>query len=237
MIIYFVNMKLHFMRFVTVPVKKGLAWTRKKLRTVDEMLFVFNYLKNPADATYEIKRRNRVSMFSGTVLLLLYFGIYLLYIYGLGFLFNDRVIAEINLLEEMLKIFLPLFLWVVSNYLVSSIREGEGRFRDVYVATIFSLTPIVLVLPIVTILSHVLTYNEEFIINMLMTVGIIATAIYFFVMVKETHYYQVKETIGSIFISFFTMIMMLLGTMIIYILLNELVTLIRDIIMEVFYRV
>ncbi len=237
MLLYFVNMKVHFMRFVTVPIKKGFGYVRKKVKVIDEMFFVFTYLKNPADATYDIKRKNRVSMFSGTVLLLIYFLFYLIYIYGLGFLFNTRIIADINLMEEALKIFLPLFLWVISNYLVSSIREGEGRFRDVYVTTIFSLTPIVLVLPVVTILSHVLTYNEEFIITMLMAVGFMATGIYFFVMVKETHYYQVGGTIASIFISFFTMIMLLLGTIIIYILLNELVTLIRDIIMEVFYRV
>jgi hypothetical protein len=99
------------------------------------------------------------------------------------------------------------------------------------------MTPIIIVLPIVTILSQVLTYNEEFIINMLTWVGLGTTIIYFFIMVKETHYYEVKATIGSIFISFFTMIMLLLSSIIIYILLNELFTLIKDIIMEVMARV
>ena len=155
----------------------------------------------------------------------------------MGFLFNYRVIADVNILEEILKIFIPLLLWVISNTLVSSIREGEGRFKDVYITTIFSLTPIIIVLPIVTILSQVLTYNEEFIINLLMTVGTGAAFIYFFIMVKETHYYEVKESIGSIFVSFFTMIMLLLSSIIIYILLSELVTLIKDIVMEVIARV
>ena len=63
------------------------------------------------------------------------------------------------------------------------------------------------------------------------------TLIYFFFMVKETHYYNVKETVASIFISFFTMVMMLLGTFIIYILLSELLNLFVSIFMEVFYRV
>ena len=225
------------MSYVTGPIKKGFRYIRNHVKPIDEMVFVFHYLKNPADGSYEIKRKNRVGMFSATILLVLYFLIYLIYIYELGFLFNYRVIADINILEEILKILLPFFLWVISNTLVSSIREGEGRFKDVYVSTIFSLTPIVIVLPIVTILSQVLTYNEEFIISLLMGVGIIATVIYFFIMVKEIHYYQVKESFGSIFISFFTMVMLLLSTIIIYILLSELVTLIRDIIMEVFARV
>ncbi len=237
MVVYFVNMRVHFMSFITKPMKKGFAFIKRKVRVVDEMLYVFQYIKNPADATYEIKRKKRVSMFSATILLVIYFLIYLIYVYKMGFLFNYRVIADVNILEEILKIFIPLLLWVISNTLVSSIREGEGRFKDVYITTIFSLTPIIIVLPIVTILSQVLTYNEEFIINLLMTVGTGAAFIYFFIMVKETHYYEVKESIGSIFVSFFTMIMLLLSSIIIYILLSELVTLIKDIVMEVIARV
>lgn len=237
LVVYFVNLRVHFMSFVTKPLKKGFGFVKRKVRVVDEMLFVFKYVKNPSDATYEIKRRNRVSMFSATVLLVIYFLIYLIYIYEMGFLFNYRVIGDINISEEMLKIFIPLLLWVVSNTLVSSIREGEGRFKDVYITTIFSLTPIIIILPIVTILSQVLTYNEEFVISLLMNVGIGVTVIYFFIMVKETHYYEVKESLGSIFVSFFTMVMLLLSTIIIYILLSELVTLIKDIIMEVIARV
>ena len=56
-------------------------------------------------------------------------------------------------------------------------------------------------------------------------------------MVKETHFYTVKETVSSIIVSAFTMIMMLLSVFIIYILLNELFVLIKDLWMEVFYRV
>jgi hypothetical protein len=56
-------------------------------------------------------------------------------------------------------------------------------------------------------------------------------------MVKETHYYSIKETTASILISFFTMLMLLLGSFIIYILLSELFTLLVDLVLEVFYRV
>jgi len=237
LILFVVNMKFNFTVYVKNPIKKGLHFLRGKSKVFDEVLFVFSYLRNPADATYYIKRKNRVGILSATALLMIYFVFYIYYIYNLSFLFNFRVIGDINLIEEVMKVFLPVILFVGSNYLVSSIREGEGRLKDVYVTTIFSVAPYFLMLPVITIISHGLTYNESFIISMISYVSIFLSVVYFFFMVKETHYYQVKETLVSIFVSFFTMVMILLGSFIVYVLLNELLTLLIDIVLEVFYRV
>jgi hypothetical protein len=219
------------------PFKKALRWTREKSKTWDQILFVFSYLRNPADKTYEIKRKNRIQIFPVTILLGLYFLAYIFYIYNLSFLFNYRQIENINVIEELIKIVLPIIVWVIANFLIGTIREGEGRLKDVYITTIYSLAPYFLILPIIALLSQFLTYNESFILSFLNTIAIILTVIYFFFMVKETHFYNVKETFKSIFISAFTMVMMLLGVFILYILLNELFILVKDIFMEVFYRV
>ncbi len=232
-----VNIKLKFMPYVRRPFKKAVVWTREKSKTVDEILYLFTYLKNPADASYFIKRKDRVGSFSVTVLLLIYFLFYIYYIYNLNFLFNYRHIPSINLVEEIVKVFLPILLWVICNFLIGSIREGEGRLKDVYVTTIFSLSPFFLSLPILTILSNGLTYNEAFLLQFFQAISIGVTAIYFFFMVKETHFYTVKETVSSIIVSAFTMVMMLLSVFIVYVLLNELFVLIKDLWMEVYYRV
>jgi tetratricopeptide (TPR) repeat protein len=237
LVAYVVNLKVRYSKYIFAPVKGGMKYLRKKSRILDECLYLFTYLKNPSDATYYIKRENRVGYFSATLVLLIYFALYLIYIYSFGFLFNPRVIANINVFEETLKIFLPFFLFVIANYLIGTIREGEGRFKDIYITTIFSLAPYFLALPILTIMSKGLTYNETFLISLVQFVSIFVTVIYFFFMVKETHFYNVKETVASIFISFFTMVIMLLGILIVYILLNELFKLIYDLIMEVYYRV
>lgn len=237
LVLYVMNMKLHFMDFVSTPIKKGTTFLKKKSKTFSELSYMFYYLKNPADASYEIKRKDKVSAFNATLLLLIYFGLYIFYIYQLGFLFNPRNISNINLLEETLKVFLPLFLWVGSNYLIGSIREGEGRLKDVYVTSIMSLSPYFITLPIIAVISRGLTFNEVFLVEFAGFVALFVTVIYFFFMVKETHNYTIKETIGSILISFFTMIMILLGGFIVYILLSELWTLIIDLILEVYYRV
>lgn len=237
LVIFVINLKIKVVAYAMAPFKKALKWTREKSKIWDQILFVFSYLRNPADKTYEIKRKNRIQVFPVTILLGLYFLAYIFYIYNLSFLFNYRQIENINVIEELIKIVLPIIVWVIANFLIGTIREGEGRLKDVYITTIYSLAPYFLILPIIALLSQFLTYNESFILSFLNTIAIILTVIYFFFMVKETHFYNVKETFKSIFISAFTMVMMLLGVFILYILLNELFILVKDIFMEVFYRV
>ncbi|MCF7923719.1 MAG: hypothetical protein K9L64_01280 [Candidatus Izimaplasma sp.] len=237
LLIFIVNIKVKIVAYAMMPIKKGIKWVRSKSKTTDQILYVFSYLRNPADKTYEIKRKNRIQIFPVTILLGLYFLFYIFYIYNLAFLFNDRQIENINVIEELIKIILPIILWVVSNFLIGTIREGEGRLKDVYITSIYCLAPYFFTLPLIALLSQVLTYNEAFIISFMHTIAIMLTVVYFFFMVKETHFYNVKETIKSIFISAFTMVMMLLGVFILYILLNELFILVKDIFMEVYYRV
>jgi len=237
LVILVINIKLKLLNYVTGPVKKGIKIARTKVKVIDDILYMFRYLKNPADASYEIKRKERVSVISVTVLLALFFSLYVYHIYQTSFLFNMRRLEEINLLEELARVILPIILWVVANFLIGSIREGEGRLKDVYITTIYSLSPYFLSLPILTILSQGMTLNEIFIYQFIQFVAILVTVVYFFFMVKETHFYSVKETVQSISISAFTMVMMLLGVFIVFILFNEIFTLGRDVSLEVYYRV
>ena len=232
-----INIKFPFIHYATRPIGNGVRTVRKRVKVIDDILYLFYYLKNPADASYEIKRMERVSAFSVSVLLVIFFGLYIHHIYNVSFLFNTRDLTRINLVEELAKVILPILLWVVANTLIGSIREGEGRFKDVYITTIYSLSPYFLSLPILTVLSQGLTFNEAFIFQFLSFVAVLLTVGYFFFMVKETHFYTVKETFQSISISGFTMVMLLLGVFIVYILFNEIFLLGSDIVLEVTYRV
>ena len=224
-----INMKLRFMHFVLDPIKKGIQTVRSKVKVIDDIFYLFRYLKNPADASYEIKRKDRISIYSATLLLVIFFGLYVYHIYQTGFLFNLRRLEDINILEELARVILPILLWVIANFLIGSIREGEGRLKDVYITTIFSLSPYFLSLPVLTILSQGLTLNELFIYQFIQFIAILVTVVYFF--------FMVKETFQSISISGFTMVMMLLGVFIVFILFNEIFTLGKDVSLEVYYRV
>jgi len=130
----------------------------------------------------------------------------------------------------------PFFLWVIANYLVCSIRDGEGKLSDVYQGSAYSLLPLIITLPLVTIISKGLSYNESFVYYTILFAGVALTLIYMVVMVKEIHYYDMKPTIGNILISLFTAIMILAVLFIIFLLLNEVWGLLSDIVRELISR-
>jgi tetratricopeptide (TPR) repeat protein len=233
--LYFINYFTHFMRFLTSPIKK-LKIYLQKYKLYQELVFPFYIFKHPGDGYYGIKRENKASNFTATIYLLLFFLAYVLWIYRTSFLFNNQIPSEINLFEQMVTIFVPFILWVVANYLVCSIRDGEGKFSDVYQASAYSLLPMIITFPIITFVSNGLTYNEAFIYDALLIIGLSITVIYFIIMVKEIHFYDMKPTIGNILISIFTAVMIVAVLFIVYLLLNEVYGLFSDIVRELINR-
>ncbi len=157
--------------------------------------------------------------------------------FNTSFLFNDVITSEINVMNEGLIIFGVIAFWVLSNYLIGSIRDGEGKMSNILQGTAYILLPLIIMLPIASIISNFLTYNEKFIYTVIFIIGIMLSVVYLIIMVKEIHFYDMKPTIANILISIFTAVMIVVFIIIIYMLFSEVIGLFQDIIREVSGRV
>jgi hypothetical protein len=202
-------------------------------RWLKELTFPWSVFKKPIDGYDDLKRHQRFSNRSAWIYLALFFGTYILWLYETNFLFNGIITSEINIVEQLIGVMVPFGLWVISNYLVCSIRDGDGRFQEVFQGSALTLLPMIIVFPILTIVSNGLTLNEAFIYDVIYGLGVAFTVIYFFVMVKEIHFYDIKPTFKNIFITLFTAVMLLAMTLIVVFLLGEVYQLIADIVQEV----
>jgi tetratricopeptide (TPR) repeat protein len=179
------------------PTKKVLRKIGKN-KWIQEITFMGYYLKNPADAVYEVKVRNRVSIKTG---LLYVFGLIVLYMIHLlftGILFTPVILERTVFLEELLKILVPFVTFIFANYLISSLMEGEGTLKAIFINTCGALIPIYIILPIMVLVSNVLTYNEQFIYQFALTIMVSWAVVLLFFSVKDTHTYTIKETIYNI---------------------------------------
>ncbi len=154
-----------------------------------------------------------------------------------GFIFSPNVNSDASLLVEILIIFVPILLFVIVNYMVSTINDGEGRFKDIYIGTIYSLAPyLVFIIPI-TLISNVLTYNESFIYLFSTRIMYAWCLIILFIMIKEIHNFSFSETVRNIFVTVFGMIIMILVVFIVFVLVDQVYDFVYSIMKEAILRV
>lgn len=187
---------------------------KAKNRIVNEISYIPEFIKHPLDGYYQIKRHNRVSVATASVIYFLLGIVFVLYYEVTNVIFLES--GNVNILYELIILGSVLILWVVANYFICLINDGEGSFKNVYVSTAMSFTPILFIFPIIIVLSNVLTYQEAVFYNVPLTFTFIWVSIYFFFMIKEIHNYEVGETVNIIFKSMFTMLIMGIFVFVIY---------------------
>jgi hypothetical protein len=155
---------------------------------------------------------------------------------GTGFLFNDVIIERTILLKEAFKIVIPIVAFVVANYLTSSLLEGEGTFRGIFLTTMASLTPIIVIYPFLIIISNFLTYNESFIYYFGITIMLVWSAVLLFIANKELHNYSVKRNIFNFLVTFLLMVVLIIACILVYMIIAQVVSFVSDIVKEVIFR-
>jgi tetratricopeptide (TPR) repeat protein len=204
-----------------------------KYRFVQEISFMTRFIKNPADAVYEVKTHKRVSFYSGLIYALGLVVLYILHLLFTGFLFTPIILERADFLEELLKILAPFITFVFANYLISSLMEGEGTFKAIFINTCGALIPVYLILPILIILSNVLTYNEQFIYQFGLTIMIGWSAVLVFFIIKDTHNYTIKETIYNLIMTILMMVVMIILVIMVYMMMMQVVEFVADLFKEV----
>lgn len=203
---------------------------------VQQVLFAKQVLVKPIDAYYDIRRKRKATVASATVLYLWYIVLQITDIYVVGLLFNSHDINHVNLVEILVRAIGPIVLFVLCNYLISSITEGEGKASDLYIGLAYCMTPYLIAALPLQIITNVLVQNEAFVYHFPMLLVIGWSAILFFMMVQEMHNYSFKETVKNLLITLATIFLFLLIGFIIYLLFGQLRDFVVSIVQEVAIR-
>ncbi|NHN29813.1 YIP1 family protein [Paenibacillus agricola] len=207
-----VAIALFIFLFVLEKWSKKSGWRQKwRQRKHSERLLVqqlkqaFYILKHPIDGFGALRHENKAGAWSSLIIWVLALASFCLMQAGISFIFNPAVILEVNLLTVAIQ-FLAIWLaWVISNYLISSILRGEGRFRDVVYGSTYALFPLVLVGLPLTLISNVMTLNESSIYNFLYIGLFTWIGLLLFWKVQSMQNYSIGETSVSVVLSMVTM--------------------------------
>jgi sugar lactone lactonase YvrE len=209
--------------------EKKLKNTRKafidKLYTipvVKDVLYAFRIPKHPLDTYYYIRVKKKGTPIGATILYILFFVIYMTYQTGKGFIYQFVAVEDMDINAIVFGFFAILILFVISNYLVTSIKDGDGSLKQVYMIPAYGMLPTMVSMLVITIMSYFLTYNESFLLTIILNIGIIWSVVIIFIGFQTVHDYTMKEMISSTIITFVFMIIAAVITLIIIIMWEQL---------------
>jgi hypothetical protein len=205
----------------------------KSVKIIGEVLYIGTFIKHPINGFYEVKKHGKMSVFAATILYFVFYVEMILSNVFTGFIFNPSDVETISIVKILFLSVMPIFLGVICNYLISSITEGCGRFKDVYIATICSFAPIILFYPFVIILSNVLTLNEQFIYQALKVFLWAWSFLLVYIMIKEIQELSFRENHKNIFITLITMILFVAFGFLLYMLGAQVVNFVKEVVIEV----
>ena len=237
--------------FVLALLFYGIKWMKKRRKPkarpihapsrfqqlLADIRFLPQMLRHPIDGYYYLKRGEKGSVQAATVIYILMFFVYLLDQLFRGFIFNEINLTDTPLLPIVALYFMVVVLWVIGNSMVSSINDGEGSIKNVYVMTAYSLAPYLLIIPPTVLLSYILTFNEAFIIQFLWIAAVAWTGINLFCGLVETHGYSFRDAAKNIILTLFFMLVAIVALVMLYLIWKQVFTFFEQLCGEVAFRV
>ena len=206
----------------------------KRAPIANEVGLTFTFMRHPRETIYEVKFKNRARVIGAIFLYLLFLAIQILKVYLTGYLFND--VGRTDGIQTILFSTLPLLLLVLCNYYVSSVRDGEGKLKDIFISFIYALSPYLIFAIPLFLISNAVTYNEEAIYRMVEFVIYGWCGINIFLTIMELHDYSFWQAVVNILLTVICFILLLAFVAILYVLGYQLVTYIIGVIKEVAVR-
>lgn len=207
------------------------------IEIIKELRYSRYYLRHPFDGNYGIKNEKQVSYLSANIIIASVIILSILNKYACGFLLKTVRDGHYDIVGDVGKVLLVFIILTSCNYLMCTINDGEARFKDLYCGYAYSLIPYVIFMPIVIILSNIVTYNEVFLVNFSTVFITVWIGILLFIALKELNDYSFKDTVKSIVLTLFTVLIVSLVAFILYVLFAQVFEFVIKISGEVAYRI
>lgn len=188
---------------------------------IASMKYALHVITHPFDGFWDLIHENRGTMAAAHTFLFLFLLTRIIKLMYTSFQFISAPIQYMNVFEQSASLLLPFLILCVANWAMTTLFDGKGRFRDIYMAMCYALVPYVLIqLPLVLV-SNCITFEEASFYTVLMGFSVVWCAFLVFVGLMQVHDYTPGKT-------FVFLIVTVIGAMIIIFLILVFFSLLSD---------
>ena len=170
---------------------KAKAWLSRYRQSLRYALYVITH---PFDGFWDLIHEKKGSIAAANTFLIMFLLIRVLKLIATNFQFISAPIQHINVFEEMGSLLLPFIVLCVANWAMTTLFEGKGRFKDIYMGMCYALVPYILIQLPMILVSNMLTFEEGSFYSVLLSVSVIWCVFLVFVGLMEIHDYGPGKT-------------------------------------------
>jgi hypothetical protein len=170
------------------------AWWQNVSKTLKYALYVSTH---PLDGFWDLTHEKRGSIAAANIILVVAVIVEVLRLTLTNFQFVTINMEYFNSIIVTMRIILPVLLWTLSNWGLTTLMDGKGRMFEIYMSICYALTPYIIINVIMIILSQFITFEEGSIYWVLSGFAALWTGVLILSAMMMVHDYTLLKTILS----------------------------------------
>ena len=190
---------------------------------------------HPFDGFWDLKHEKRGSVRASIVFILATVVAFIYQAQGQGYYYNPQGTTG-SVFGQFFSVVIPFALVIIANWCFTTLFDGEGSLKDIFIAVSYSLFPVPILVVISTILTHCLVGTEGQITTMIVTVAYIWMGLLMVLGLQVTHDYSSGKNILTVIATLVGMVFIMFIAVLFTSLLTKMSTFVTTIINEISYR-
>ena len=211
---------------------RGAWWKRYR----DSLRYSLYVMTHPFDGFWDLIHEKRGTIAASNTFLFLSLLTRVLKLMLTSFQFIMAPIQHLNILEEAASLAIPFLVLCLANWAMTTLFEGKGRFKDIYMAMCYALVPYVLIQLPMILISHMISFDEEAYYSVLASVSVIWCVFLVFVGLMQVHDYSPGKTLVFLFFTIFGALVILFLMLVFFSLLSDAIGFFVSLYREVAFR-
>ena len=216
-------------------INRKTAVSGKKRTFGQEIAYGFHLIFHPFDGFWDLKHEKRGSVRGSIFFIVLAMASFYYQAIGQGYLMDPKE-GLASIWAQVLGVLVPLFLFVLANWCLTTLFEGEGSFKDIFIACSYSLLPIPMLIIPTTIYSNFCITTEIQIVSFISGFAFIWLGLLIFFGTMVTHDFSMGKNVVTVLATIVGMVVIMFLAVLFTTLVGKIVSLVTNIVTEIQYR-
>ncbi len=196
----------------------------------------FYIMRHPFEGYEDLRWKKAYNMKVAMVIVAIFFIVSICDQLLTGFLHNYSMTKVFNIVPVIIQSILLFVTWVVGNWALCTLFNGEGTMRNICVNTAYALVPYIIGRIINIILSNCLTRDEATFLTFVNIITIGYSALLLISGMKTVHQYNFWQTIVSMLFTIVAMVIIIILAVLLVSLFQQVYLFVYAIYTELLYR-